>query len=56
MVLTFARLREEYLANAEKAQAMADIFADSSRRESWLEIAKSYRQLAEQDEVAATQP
>jgi len=54
MVVTFTTLREEYLANAEKAQAMADIFADPLRRESWLKIAKSYRQLAEQNEVAAS--
>ena len=38
--------REEFLANAKEAEELAERTRDSHQKESWLRIAREYRELA----------
>jgi hypothetical protein len=46
MVMAVKSKRDVYLAKAREAEEMAAKFEDSYYRESWLNIAKGYRNLA----------
>jgi hypothetical protein len=46
MVMAVNNRRDVYLAKAREAEEMAAKFDDSYYRESWLNIAKAYRNLA----------
>lgn len=41
------QLRENYLAKAQQAEANAQAAADPSTRENWLNVAATFRQLAD---------